>query len=232
MNKHLLITIIHIAQNEQLMNLYIKLNPDGRVLFGTVIILILVLLALLTLLVRQGIVNNWDKWLLAWFHSRQNPFMDNFFYTVTWIGSLKLLLPIDAVLSTLLLIRGHHREFYLFNLGFIGAVTMTYLIKFLLARERPDGVLSPEALPLDPSFPSAHTTQAFAFAFMLWLVAAGLGGQWRVAFAFVLLVLAVSVAVSRMYMQVHFPSDILAGILVALSWGALIIIIGKSGVFT
>ena len=213
------------------MNLYEKLHPDGRLLFGAAIILILALLALLTLLVRQGIVNSWDEWLLAWLHSRKNPVLDTFFSTVTWLGSLKLLLPLDAVLSILLLTRGHQREFYLFNLGFLGATAMTYLIKFLLARERPGSVLSPEALPPDPSFPSAHTTQAFGFAIMLWLVAVGLSGQWRLATALVLLLLAVSVALSRMYLQVHFPSDVLAGVLVALSWGALIVIVGKSGAF-
>jgi undecaprenyl-diphosphatase len=214
------------------MNLYGKLNPDGKFLFGAVIILILALLALLTLLVRQGVVNSWDNWLLAWLHARKNPFLDMFFYTVTWLGSLKLLLPLAVVLSFLLLTRGHQREFYLFNLGFFGATAMTYLLKFLLARERPGNVLSPEALPPDPSFPSAHTTQAFGFAIMLWLVAVGLSGQWRAGTALVLLLLAVSVALSRIYLQVHFPSDVLAGVLVALSWGAFMVIVGKSGTFT
>ncbi len=213
------------------MNLYAKLNPDEKLLLEALIILTLALLALLTVLVRQGVVDSWDEWLLGWLHARNNLLLDNLFATITWLGSLKVLLPLGIGLSLWLLVRGHQREFYLFNLGFLGATSTTYLIKFLLARERPGTVLAPEALPPDPSFPSAHTTQAFAFAIMLWLISVGLSGEWRIVTAFMLLLLAVGVAVSRMYLQVHFPSDVLAGVLVALSWGAFTIIIGKSGVF-
>jgi undecaprenyl-diphosphatase len=214
------------------MNLYDKLTPDERLLYWAVIIFAVTLLALLTLLMRQGIINRWDEWLLAWLHSHQNPIMNFFFPIVTWLGSLKVLLPVSIGLSIWLLARGHQREAYLFNLGFLGATSTTYLLKFLLARKRPAAVLGPDSLPPDPSFPSAHTTQAFAFALMLWLVVAGVSGQWRFGTGVMFLLAAATVALSRMYLQVHFPSDVLAGMLVAVSWASLIVIVAKSGILT
>lgn len=59
----------------------------------------------------------------------------------------------------------------------------------------------------DASFPSDHTTGAFAIAFGIWFVNKRLGG--------IMLFLAVLVGFSRPYVGHHYPGDVLAGILVA-----------------
>jgi undecaprenyl-diphosphatase len=70
-------------------------------------------------------------------------------------------------------------------------------------------------MPADLSFPSAHTLQITAFAFA-WVLAAGSrpGGVGVIASVLIILV----VALSRLYLQVHFPSDVVIGMIAGTTW--------------
>ena len=90
-------------------------------------------------------------------------------------------------------------------------------LKPLFARPRPCD-LRPEMLTLVArphgwSFPSGHTASAFAAAFALWRQDRKLGSP--------ALILAVFIAFTRLYLYVHFPTDILGGVVLGLALGAL-----------
>ena len=84
------------------------------------------------------------------------------------------------------------------------------LIKNLVARTRPFDVNTAVQLlvakPRDYSFPSGHTAASFASVTALYL--AGEKKMWKAA-----LVLAVLIALSRLYLYVHYPTDVLGGML-------------------
>ena len=89
-------------------------------------------------------------------------------------------------------------------------------LKPLFARPRPCD-LRPEMLTLVArphgwSFPSGHTSSAFAAAFALWLQNRRLGVP--------ALALAGFIGFTRMYLYVHFPTDILGGVALGLALGA------------
>lgn len=89
----------------------------------------------------------------------------------------------------------------------LGLLVTNITIKPLVERPRPwlDWPILPLVTEKDPnSFPSGHTCAAFA-AGMSWLWA--LPGRWR----WFALVLAVCMGLSRLYVGVHYPSDVLAG---------------------
>lgn len=97
----------------------------------------------------------------------------------------------------------------------LGAVVTNLTIKPLLMRPRPCDVNAAVAMivprPSGSSFPSGHTTAAFAAAAALWFARrpkapAGLVAGVTVA--------AVLMGLSRMYCYVHYPSDVLAGAIV------------------
>ena len=94
-------------------------------------------------------------------------------------------------------------------------VSCNLLLKPLVGRIRPFAVNTAVELlvkaPLDASFPSGHTAASFAEVFAL--KAAG-SPLWKPALA-----VAVVIAFSRLYLYVHWPSDVLAGALLGASVG-------------
>ncbi|QIB65305.1 phosphatase PAP2 family protein [Kineobactrum salinum] len=96
------------------------------------------------------------------------PFLDTFFRILTWLGSFYLLGPLAALLTIVLFAGRHKWRGYYFSAVFYGASLTTYLLKRLIARDRPG--LEESAvimLPLDSALPSGHSTQALAFALPL-----------------------------------------------------------------
>lgn len=190
----------------------------------------LILFVLLALHLRHSFVSHIDQSILSWFHSLKSPALDSFFTTITWMGSLWILLPLYILLSIFLSSYIEHFEKTL-GITFWGSVITTYYLKYELERTRPHFFGPIGELPIDPSFPSAHTAQITAFALGISLAfftsqtsTHGLG------LTLLLIFLVVSVAASRMYLQVHFPSDVAAGFLIALMWSILAFGIVKSGV--
>jgi len=90
-------------------------------------------------------------------------------------------------------------------------------LKPMIARMRPFTVNTNIGLlidaPKDYSFPSGHTAASFAAAFSLLF---GKNRLWKPS-----MILAALIAFSRLYLYVHYPSDIFAGILVGLIAGVL-----------
>lgn len=93
-------------------------------------------------------------------------------------------------------------------------VCCNLLLKPLVGRIRPFAVSGAALLvppPLDASFPSGHTAASFAAVFALRASGSRL---WRPALA-----LAVVIALSRLYLYVHWPSDVLAGAVLGAALG-------------
>ena len=98
----------------------------------------------------------------------------------------------------------------------INVILCNILLKNIFQRTRPYDINSAIELliarPVDYSFPSGHTSASFAAVSALFF--SGAKRIWKPA-----LVLAVLISFSRMYLYVHFPTDILGGILVGLISG-------------
>lgn len=98
----------------------------------------------------------------------------------------------------------------------IDAVLCNLLLKPLVARVRPCDILTEVQLliphPDDFSFPSGHTAASFASVTALWLAGKK---QWAMA----ALPVGVLIAFSRMYLCVHYPTDILGGVILGAACG-------------
>lgn len=164
----------------------------------------------------------WDAQILLFAAAHRSETLDVFFRGVTWLGSLYVLAPITILMSAFLLYRQKRWEALLLIIGFGGAVLLAHLAKMLLNRPRPDLITPLVALPADSSFPSAHTTQIVAFTLCMVLIIRKAMPEWQFSAALIAFMLVIAVAVSRIYLQVHFPSDVLGGIALSILWVALV----------
>ncbi len=158
----------------------------------------------------------WDHAGLALAHAVRTPWLDGVFATVTWLGSLAVLLPLALLLWWR---RRGDRNAAFVALALIGASALGHMVKLVAARPRPDLFPPLIDMPADWSFPSAHALQVTAFA-LAWLLRPG-AAPGRVEIA-VLFSAVTAVYASRLYLQVHFPSDVVAGALLATLWVLLL----------
>jgi membrane-associated phospholipid phosphatase len=147
-------------------------------------------------------------------HVTAGPVIDRFMVLITWFGSLWLLLPLCCLAGLGLCYWGRPRQAVFLLAALLGATAMAQVFKFWFARPRPDLFAATAPMPLDASYPSAHTMQAVAVALALALLV----GRQRPWLASLLLIVAALVSWSRIHLQVHFPTDVIAGVCAAVLW--------------
>jgi membrane-associated phospholipid phosphatase len=138
---------------------------------------------------------------------------------VTWFGSLFILVPLTVLAAWRLHRAGRGREAGFVLSALTGATALSHLVKHAVARPRPDLFPTWVSMPMDWSYPSAHAMQAAAAGLALWLVFRGRRAR-RVVLAIVLGCAVALVGLSRIYLQVHFPTDVLLGTIAAALWVA------------
>jgi undecaprenyl-diphosphatase len=141
---------------------------------------------------------------------------------ITWAGSAFVLVPL-ALICCLALVRVRlPREALVLALSLGGAMLLSYLIKLLVARPRPP--VEHLQRVTGSSFPSGHATQASAFWFALVLAAPAVGASRVVTglAAALALLLVLAVAASRVYLGVHYPADVVAGVLLGTGWAMFV----------
>ena len=158
-----------------------------------------------------------DRSVLAAMQEWRQPSLDGLMTTVTWLGSIVILLPVSLLLAWSFWRDNNPAAAMLLPLSVSGAWLIAHGAKLLAARPRPDLYPSLIGMPADMSFPSAHAMQFTAFALAL-VLAPGLRRAPTVIVAGILL--SALVALSRLYLQVHFPSDVLVGVVAGACWVA------------
>ena len=149
-----------------------------------------------------------DLKILLWLQDLRTPMWNTFFLT---ISNLVWLLAMGS-LGLCLFKKTRKVGMYIFLGIFICWLINGLGLKSIVMRPRPfvacDVLQKVGPAPAGSSFPSSHTTIAFAFAWMfVWMKKK----TWAVpAFA-----MACLIAFSRLYLGVHYPSDVLAGIVIS-----------------
>lgn len=160
-----------------------------------------------------------DERVLLWIQEylRDEAF-DGFWRVVTFLGDKGWFW---ILLGAVLLFVGQTRLAglgALLSMG-LGAIVTNLILKKIISRPRPyDGM--EEIIPLvqrlsDWSFPSGHTCAAFASAYIYWKLLPGKYGG-------IILIFAVLMGFSRLYLGMHYPTDVLGGFFVGWFSGMVI----------
>ena len=150
-------------------------------------------------------------------HALSNPLFNSIMPVISAIGDGPLLFA-----ASFILLFSKKRELRILGLILLSGLTVSYYIvsglKVLVARPRPFIVL-PDVLLLaadkSMSFPSNHAAAAFMAATVL--------TAYFKKYAAIFYLFAATIAVSRVYMGVHYPSDILAGAAIGILTGYVLV---------
>lgn len=164
---------------------------------------------------HAGAAIPFDEPVLHWLHSLATPGRDRFFSVVTGLGYLHGVVPVDIVLVVLLFARRQLRAATFATIALAGSGLLNVIAKGVFTRARPSlwQSIAPE---LTWSFPSGHAMGSATLAAVLIALAWPTRWRWPVCMAMGAFVLLIGV--SRVYLGVHYPSDILAGWAVASAW--------------
>ncbi len=154
--------------------------------------------------------------------ARRSGALTDLMRALSWAGSAVVLVPLAVLCCLLLLRRGRFSEAVAIALSLAGAVLIFNAVKLLVARPRPP-VLHLQAVT-SASFPSGHATQASAMYLSLLLAFLSTGRRPLVSGAAIggVVLLVLVIALSRLYLRVHYPSDIVVGALLGVSWTAFV----------
>lgn len=147
-------------------------------------------------------------------HSHATPALDRLALLFTNVGGASVIAPASALILLFLWLK--RRSLALFwAVSVAGASVLDLVMKLIFHRPRPE--LWPRLVQeQDFGFPSGHSMYSAAFVTALILLA------WRTPFRPLVLVLGVlfsgAVGWSRLYLGVHYPTDVLAGWLSGLAW--------------
>ena len=156
-----------------------------------------------------------DVPLLLAIHSTAQPKLDVFVSYLTKLGVFWGVFPAAAMISLLLVIRQRWRALEFLLTASVGSIIINQTVKRLLHRARPHLWVTP-APEFDYGFPSGHAMASMTLVAVLIILSWKSRWRWFVVIIGTLFVLIIGW--TRLYLGVHYPSDVLAGWMVALGW--------------
>ena len=191
-------------------------TPWMRILFGWA-------LAYVTGLACAGAVyaagwwggGGWEVDTLTAVHATETPWMDTLMLYLPLVGTNYTLAPMIAIAVVLLYRSGWGSVALHLAVVQLGSWTLNPALKFSVPRARPE-LFEQRGQHAFPAFPSGHAIAVVAVLFTVaWLIhrsGRGTWGYWLVGIFFLIN------SYSRVYLQVHWPTDVLAGVAVGGVW--------------
>ena len=174
-------------------------------------------------LVGEGVTQPIDNAILLWIGRRRTPWLDRAALEITVLGSGSVVVMTVVVASAFLWLTRHRYSALLLWIAVGGALILNAVLKALIARPRPQLIEWRTPYAGFTSFPSGHAMAAVVVYGVLAYLVTRLEPGLRVRRATFLIVIAIIllIGLSRIYLGVHYPSDVLAGYVIGFGWATL-----------
>ena len=172
-------------------------------------------------LVRAGYTQRFDETVLRWMEAHQTPWLEKLMIEVTMLGTWIVVLSIVSIAGLFLWLTRHKYSTALLAVATAGGIGLNSILKIGFDRPRPQ-VFEWGTHVSSSSFPSGHAMSSA----VVYITVAYLAGRLQKTHRARLATLAVAgfivavICFSRMYLGVHYPSDVAAGVIIGLSWAA------------
>jgi undecaprenyl-diphosphatase len=167
---------------------------------------------------EQGKLARLDLSVLNWLQLHGSERGESVFVFVSWLGA-PVLLVVDIVVATVLAVRRQWRSFTLWTVAIIGGVVLDQVLKLAFRRARPE-VASEFISSHSWSFPSGHAMNSLvSYAMLAYLLREHVASaRARIMISIIAALLIIAIGFSRLYLGVHYLSDVTAGYLAGGAW--------------
>lgn len=171
--------------------------------------------------VREGTTQPFDERVLRRLEAIDAPWLDHAMLEITALANGLVVVVLAGVAAMLLWVTRHRYSAALLGAASAGGLLISSLLKLYFDRPRPQ-VAAWGTEVATSSFPSGHATSAaVVYVTVAYLAARLQRRRWTRWLTLVAAaVVVVLIAASRLFLGVHYPTDVAAGILVGLAWAA------------
>jgi undecaprenyl-diphosphatase len=178
--------------------------------------------------VIEGDATKFDQTILLFFRSFNDlsdpigpPWVEEMARDITALGSYAVLSVVVCAVIIYLLMAGQRASVFWIFTAVVGGVLLSNALKLVFERPRPD-IVAHAARVFTTSFPSGHATLSAITYLTLGALLAGLHEtlRFKIYFLSLAILLTIAVGISRIYLGVHYPTDVLAGWCIGAAWAA------------
>jgi len=175
-------------------------------------------------LLKLELITKIDLWIYEHIVNIYTPKLTNIIIFITSSDNLYQIIVISIIISALLIYKKMYKQTIFFIISMLGNGLLFELIKEIIRRERPISILIETN---DYSFPSGHATLSTTLAFCIYLIFKD-KIKHKKSFFILLISYPLIISFTRVYLNVHYLSDVIAGMGLGLIWVSLIYLIFKS----
>ena len=173
------------------------------------IILFTILFVITIILIKTNIINSFDEYIYNLVTIKQTDILTNIFKIITTFGSTAFIISLCAFWLVFFIILKKKNKGILITSCLIISTIMNNVIKIIIRRPRPEVLKL--VIEKTFSFPSGHMMASVSmYGFLLYLLLkSNLNKKIKWSIGIFLSILPIIIGVSRIYLGVHFASDIL-----------------------